>query len=319
MSLTPRIKRTVKAAQKRAQALELDARRELARRTGRPIRDAQGRIVVIGTDGKEHPMGAQPRPEVPECPPGWHTGPPDFVIVGAEKGGTSRWLKILRAHPDIHVGKGIREIHFWDDFADRWPTQEDIERYHTFFPRPEGGKAGEKTPQYMSLWWAPRMLSMAAPDCRIVMMLRDPIDRYISGRTQLEKYRPPDRDTKGFLDFGRRSVELSMHRGEYTRQLEWVLDAFPREQVLVLQFEACNADTQGQLDRTFDHIGVARWTPPEALTGKEVNAAWLEKVPLEPERRELLQRLYRPEVMRLKGIVPELDLSLWPNFADLAD
>ena len=44
----------------------------------------------------------------------------------------------------------------------------------------------------------------------------------------------------------------------------------------------------------------------------------LDKVVVPQEHIDLLRRYYRPEVERLKGLMPELDLSLWPHFTDLA-
>src|SRR4051812_23061279 len=73
-----------------------------------------GRTMIVGTDGREHPLGAAPIPEPPPCPDGWTVGPPDFVIVGAEKSGPSRWMRLVREHPEVHVAKGLRELHFWD-------------------------------------------------------------------------------------------------------------------------------------------------------------------------------------------------------------
>jgi hypothetical protein len=46
--------------------------------------------------------------------------------------------------------------------------------------------------------------------------------------------------------------------------------------------------------------------------------AKLGKVTVPPPHLELLRRYYRPEVERLAGIIPDLDLSLWPHFRDLA-
>jgi hypothetical protein len=285
----------------------------------RPRQRPDGRRVVVGTDGQVHRLGPLPKPTVPQCPPGWTVGPPDFVIVGAEKSGTSRWLRLLRAHPDVHVATGGREIHFWDAFHTRWPGPEDVERYHRMFPRPPGTKAGEKTPQYMSLWWAPSMLAAAAPDAAIIVMLRDPVERYISGRTQHDKYRPLDGDAQALAAFRRRVVQESMHRGNYAVQLGWLRQAYPAERILVLQHEACIVDAQAQFDRTTDHIGLARYAVPPELFEEPVNKAWLEPVPIEPERRALLRDLYRPEVMRIKQLVPDLDLSLWRNYAELAE
>ena len=38
-------------------------------------------------------------PEYPECPPGWRTGAPDFVIFGAQKSGTTWWFRLIEQHP----------------------------------------------------------------------------------------------------------------------------------------------------------------------------------------------------------------------------
>lgn len=231
---------------------------------------------------------------------------------------TSRWIRLLGEHPDIYPARGTQEIHFWDEMAGRWPTHSDIDGYHRFFPRPAGGITGEKTPQYMSLWWIPRMLAGAAPDARIIVIVRDPIDRFISGRTQVEKYRAANL-ARGMTDlaYTRRAVEMSMHRGQYALQLTWLMNAYPREQILVLQHEQCIESTLPMLARTLEFLGAAPFTPDAELLAAEINPARMEKVQLEPRRRELLRQLYRPQVLRLKELVPDLDLSLWRNFADL--
>jgi hypothetical protein len=46
------------------------------------------------------------------------------------------------------------------------------------------------------------------------------------------------------------------------------------------------------------------------------NKSKLEKVRVPPEHQELLASYYWPEVERLRTLVPHLDLSLWPHFAD---
>jgi len=317
MSLSKRATRTLRKLPRIGKAAWDGARAGVAE--ARRPSTGDTRPIIIGTDGKPHRMGPIPKPRVPDCPPGWTVGPPDFVIVGAEKSGTSRWLRLLRSHPDVEVVTGGRELHYWDAYHSRWPDQEDIERYHRMFPRPPGARSGEKTPQYMNLWWVPAMLALAAPEAAIIVMLRDPVERYISGRTQLDKYRPLDGDRRAENAFKRRVVEQSMHRSEYSRQLEWLRLAFPPERILVLQHELCISDTQAQFDRTTDHIGLARHTLTTEALEERVNEAWLEPVPIEPERRTLLRDLYRADVLRTKALVPDLDLSLWRNYADLAE
>ena len=62
--------------------------------------------------------------------------------------------------------------------------------------------------------------------------------------------------------------------------------------------------------------------PAHALPAEELarprNKAKLEKVSTPDEHIELLRRYYRPEVERLRVAMPDLDLTLWPNFSDLA-
>ena len=62
-----------------------------------------------------------------------------------------------------------------------------VERYHRNFPRPAGGVTGEWTPRYMYDHWSLRLLRRAAPEARILVILRDPIERY---RSALEAWRP---------------------------------------------------------------------------------------------------------------------------------
>jgi hypothetical protein len=249
-------------------------------------------------------------PVPPPCPPGWLTGPPDFVGVGAQKAGTTWWFHLIAAHPRVHQDPGQRpELHFFDRFVDAWPTRADIERYHALFPRPPGGLAGEKTPEYMADYWVPRMLRQAAPDARLIVLLRDPLERYLSARTQGRRRDWPNE---------RRTIGDAFQRGRYADQLRRLRSCFPTDRILVLQYERCVRDPAGELERTHRFLGL----PPEPLPDGDLrrprNVTHTEKVELDAERRALLVELYEDEIRDLVGLVPDLDVRLWPNFAHLA-
>ena len=260
-------------------------------------------------------------PEFPECPPGWQTGPPDFVIFGAQKSGTTWWFRLIEQHPDVVQPRTQRpELHFFDRLWADWPDDEAIARYHRYFPRPEGSLIGEKTPEYLSCPWAPPMAKAAAPDAKAVVLLRDPVERYISGLSHQDRgglVSEIDGDGRLFGD-RLRVVTDAISRGQYASQLDWLIEAFGSEQLLLLQYERCAADAAGQLGRTFEFLGL----PPHALASEELarprNMAKLGKVEVPSTHIELLRRYYRPEVERLRILMPDLDLSLWPNFQDLA-
>ena len=89
------------------------------------------------------------------------------------------------------------------------------------------------------------------------MLLRDPVERYISGLGLLQRSGAL-KGQVGAGELGAREHRIveAMDRGRYAAQLAWWLRHFPREQVLLLQYERCVADTQGQLSRTFEFLGL---------------------------------------------------------------
>jgi Sulfotransferase domain len=287
------------------------------------LRNIPSRLRALGAQGPAMSTAKVPavrytRPEPPECPPGWTIGPPDFVIFGAAKAGTTRWRRLLGLHPNVLVAP--REIHYWDDFADHWPDASDLATYYRHFPRPEGVLTGDKTPQYLSLYWAAGMLREAAPSARIIVILRDPIARFTSSRTFDDRLRGPKLKA-GMSDasFTRSVVDRSFRGGLYAQQMTWLFESFPREQVLVLQFEACITDAPEQLRRTQRFLGLTEVTPPQSAFDEWINTVGGPKITTEPERKALMRGLFEEDVLTLRGLVPDLDLSLWPNFADLAE
>ncbi|MFV2062858.1 MAG: sulfotransferase domain-containing protein, partial [Chloroflexota bacterium] len=260
-------------------------------------------------------------PAYPECPEGWTTGPPDFIIFGAQKSGTTWWFRLIEQHPGVVQPKNQRpELHFFDRLFADWPDDEAFARYHRYFPRPEGSLIGEKTPEYLSCPWAPPMARAAAPDAKAVVLLRDPVERYISGLSHQDRgglVSEVDGDGRLFGD-RLRVVTDAIARGQYATQLEWLTEAFSSEDLLVLQYERCAAEAAEQLARTFEFLGLPAHELAKAELARPRNMAKLEKVVVPRQHIELLRRYYRPEVERLASIMPDLDLALWPHFRDAA-
>lgn len=261
-------------------------------------------------------------PEYPPCPDGWTTGPPDFVIFGAQKSGTTWWFRLLEQHPGVvQPAKQRPELHFFDRLFSDWPSDEQIASYHRYFPRPEGKLAGEKTPEYMNCAWVPPMAKLAAPEAKVIVLLRDPIERYISGMSHQDRGGLLDAvDAAGqsrIMGDRVRVATDAIERGLYAVQVEWLLAQYAADRILLLQYEACAAETATQLARTHKFLGLEPEALPEEEMARPRNKAKLDKVAVPPEHIELLQRYYRPDVERLRAYMPDLDLSLWPNFRNL--
>ena len=245
-------------------------------------------------------------PPPPPVPVGWTVGPPHYVGVGAQKAGTSWWNRLLGAHPDVVGASGQpKELHYFDR---SWETPFDeaaVHAYHRYFPVPEGSVAGEWTPGYLIDFWTPELIAKAAPEARILVLLRDPVDRFRSGLThQLATSRAPLRH---------RDIQGAFQRSLYAPQLRRVLAAFPAEQVWVGQYEACRADPATQLARTYAFLGLApHGLEPEALRS-EVNPTTRQKFEPSAALQASLLEGYAGDLAQLHELAPKLDLSLWPS------
>jgi hypothetical protein len=206
---------------------------------------------------------------------------------------------MLTEHPDV-FGPRVKEMHFFGrETVGRDPGELAAE-YAEFFPRPPGAVAGEWTPEYLHRRHVPGQLRAVVPDARLLVLLRDPIERYRSGAIR----RPL-------------KTEDALLRGLYTTQLKRYLDHFPREQILVLQYERCLAEPQAELAKTLGFIGAdPDFVPKTFDTGGARSFTAAKGVEGKLLRR--LMRKYEPEVAELSELGFEIDLSLWPNFAHLA-
>lgn len=253
---------------------------------------------------------------------------PDFIGVGALGSGTGWWHKLLLAHPEIRGPEGGRRaLHHFDRFCAAEMTDADVAAYHAHFPRRDGTVAGEWTGRYMFDPWTPPLLKRAAPDAKLLVMLSDPIERYRAIFA--------DRLAKRTGDATIFMADV-VERRSFAAQLARLHRCFDPERVLVLQFERCRLDPVGQYRRTLEFLGVrdTAFTPrgvqrtartiagrlplprklAERLSGHPEPRA---TAPLWPDLEAALHTALDPQVERLGAMVPDLDVALWPNFADL--
>lgn len=245
-------------------------------------------------------------PEPPTVPDGWTVGPPHYVGVGAQKAGTSWWNRLIQAHPDVvNAGGQPKELHFFDRSWETSFGETEIRRYQRYFPVPVGKVAGEWTPGYLIDFWTPELIARAAPEARILVLLRDPIDRFRSGLThQLATSREP---------LKHRDIQGAFQRSIYAPQLRRVLAAFPAEQVWVGQYEACRADPAAELARTYAFLGLAPHVLDADAFRGEVNPTTRQKFELSAGLEASLLAGYASDMASLKELVPELDLERWPS------
>jgi len=115
-----------------------------------------------------------------------------FLVVGAQKGGTSALAEFLSVHPQICMAEFLlghsrictaesKEVHFFDLGALSPGRPSNYEEYHSFFPKKPGAIAyGEATPAYM--YWKPaaERIYRYNPEMKLIFLLRNPVERAYS-------------------------------------------------------------------------------------------------------------------------------------------
>jgi Sulfotransferase domain len=223
---------------------------------------------------------------------------PSFLIIGAQRAGTTSLFHYLLRHPDIVGPRGgdssvwwVKETHFFDE-----KYSKGADWYRSFFPlevtrerrrkRGEDLLAGEATPYYMFHPAVPARVAATIADVRLIALLRDPVERAYSHyqmmfRTGREKLSfeqaleaEPGRvgkieeallaETEQLLPSGHRAHHQHRHRayfgrGLYAEQLERWLELFPREQLLVVPTEDLLARPAETYAETLAFLGVRDW------------------------------------------------------------
>jgi len=183
---------------------------------------------------------------------------PDFLIVGAQRCGTTSLFKTLVQHPAVARPFLRKGVHYFDTSYERgW------EWYRGHFPlsatsgaRRRGGRVvtGESSPYYMFHPWAPHRIATDLPDVRLLVLLRDPVERAYSAHCHesakgfeslpfeealdAEPSRLDGELERMLADPGYRS-HVHQHnaylmRGQYIDQLLALERAVGRDQILVL-------------------------------------------------------------------------------------
>jgi hypothetical protein len=200
---------------------------------------------------------------------------PHFVILGAQKAGTTTLYTQLSTHPAVMPALR-KEVHYFD------ASPRPIEWYRAFFPRRRAVEAheravgaavtGEATPFYLFHPGAPPRLRAAVPHARLVVVLRDPVERAVSGYHHAvrmgDETRPIDvaldpenvevlPDAVEWYDDPACPARLRGHlaRGRYAEQLERWFATLPREQVLVLETRELARGVA--LGKTLDFLGLS--------------------------------------------------------------
>jgi hypothetical protein len=248
---------------------------------------------------------------------------PDFIIVGAAKAGTTSLYGWLSRHPYIEPATK-KEVHFFDYnyfrgrnwYRSHFPTAAEQSHFAAEHGRPF--ITGEASPSYITHEWAPHRLAAMLPGVKLIVGLRNPVDRAYS------QYQMSVRENEEPLDFAQAvAVEEErleperarmradkrynswpigcwsyLMRSRYAEQVERWLTLFPRSQFHFVSCEELAADPQGALDDVHAFLEI----PSHAYADlKPLHTASYDA--LDPAVRAQLTDYFRPHNERLYELI----------------
>ncbi|MDQ6660392.1 MAG: sulfotransferase domain-containing protein, partial [Chloroflexota bacterium] len=208
---------------------------------------------------------------------------PDFLIIGTQKGGTTSLYNYLQVHTDI-TSAVRKEVHFFDRrfnlnrglawYRGHFPTK--VEKYYAQRFRLQAFLTGEATPEYLFLPHIPKRVAQVLPHVKLIVLLRNPIDRAYS---QYQHAVVQGHETRSFEEAiyaqeagiaEERTMILQdedyepytymqhcyLLRSIYIDQLQRWMSLFPREQFLILKSEAFYADPAVALKQVLGFLNV---------------------------------------------------------------
>jgi hypothetical protein len=282
---------------------------------------------------------------------------PNFLIIGAHKAGTSSLHRYLQQHPQVFLPtlKEPRYFSYDADEADVEPspyawgprvhTVRTWSDYLALFESVTTEKAvGEASPCYLNHPRSPARIKRALPEVRLIVSLRDPVNRAYSGYLMAVR---DAGETRPFIDvIGARRTTWHDNLA-YLKPCQRYLECFPRNRLKVVRAEALNAQPATVLKDIFSYLEVDPAFVPDTSTqfnkGGVPRSRWLhwllnsrhvrtlrpyvpaalragfkplkqanlrEPPPLPGEARARLIELLRDDILRLQDLL-DMDLSDW--------
>ena len=246
---------------------------------------------------------------------------PDFIIIGAQKGGTTSLYRYLEEHPCI-APNYVKEPHFFDIYYHKglgwyrshFPTA--VEKYYAQRFQKHDLLTGEASPYYLYHPHAAKRVAHTLPRVKLIVILRNPIDRAYSQyqhQRRQEGVEPLSfedalaaeeqrlageeeriRNDEKYVSFNHRHYSY-VGRSTYIKQLPAWMDIFPKEQFLILKSEDLYRDPQSIVQQTLEYLNV----PTGGLKReyKQFNEA--KYTPMEPATRARLVEYFKPFNARL--------------------
>lgn len=224
---------------------------------------------------------------------------PNFLVIGAAKSGTTSLYYYLNQHPQIYMSRN-KEPHFFvfeggkpsfhgprDSTTIHDMLIPDLESYRALFQEVTNEKAiGEASPLYLYYPEAIKRIKRYIPDVRLIVILRNPVERAFSSYTQMV------RDSREPCDSFEQSLQEERMRiasgwwpiwhykavGYYYAQLKPYIDAFGHDQMRIYLNEDLKNQPIEMLQDIFRFLEIEDSFEPNVTTRYNVSGVYRSKM-----------------------------------------
>lgn len=186
---------------------------------------------------------------------------PDFLVIGAMKAGTTSLFHYLRDHPQVFMPPE-KELDF---FAERGNWHRGVDWYRSRFRgAPEDAVAGEASTLYSKypvVPDVPERIASVIPNCLILYVVRDPIERirsHYEHRVALGSEREP-------LEAAVQRDPVYLACSRYASQIDRYLSCFPRSRMLLVDSRRLRNDRVRAMREAYEFLGVRQEVIPASL------------------------------------------------------
>ncbi len=191
--------------------------------------------------------------------------PLNFIGIGAMRCATTWLSRCIEYHPELFIPTGIKEIHYFDKFIKekphgakkRWNYEKGNKWYENHFSQAkEHQLIGEYTPNYFSDEKAASLIHENYPDAKLILSLRNPVERLISHWRYVSRNHAGIPDDLAAALASHNEEHYFLELGLYGKYLQEYLRYFPMEQILILFYDDIQLNPDDSCKALYSFLGV---------------------------------------------------------------
>lgn len=211
---------------------------------------------------------------------------PNTFIIGVQKAGTTTLDDWLSQHPQVYCYDSLKDVHLFG-LLDKQQIEQKLRQE----PVPYAGQPVvlQSAVNYIFYPGMLKAISTECPGAKLIVILRNPVDRAISAYTYFRKMLREKREARAALvyepatnlPFSKDNNDFTyLEHGLYFNQLKSVFEYFSKENVLVLDYDGLRKQPEQMNAAIFRFLGIDEGFKPDLtpknITG-EVKNQWLQE------------------------------------------